>query len=171
MLWLRPRKNAILIPRTIFRILLSPQVNDVMDMSIIRFNNQVLKSRTWSQLLFTSSLPSSASLLYSNLIFSFLFLVCHPVLPLCLHSPSSLSVCDRSMLYPFGFPLQLYSPGNWAQLVSQGASDFSQASLRAHSSSVIYIITCSLHQTSLFFFTGCFSHLLPPPVRTIKPIP
>lgn len=25
---------------------------------------------------------------------------------------SLLSLCDRSMLYPFGFPLQLYSPGN-----------------------------------------------------------
>lgn len=68
------------------------------------------------------------------------------------------------MLYPFGFPLQLYSPGNWAQLVSQGDSDFSQALPGAYSSFVIYIITCSLHP-ALFFY---LLHLLLPPVKTLK---
>lgn len=50
---------------------------------------------------------------FSNLISFSLSVSSLPPTPLSLPVLSSLlSVCDRSMLYPFGFPLQLYSPGN-----------------------------------------------------------
>lgn len=69
---------------------------------------------------------------------------------------SPLSACDRLMLYPFSFPLQLYSPGNWAQLVSRGAADFHRRFWGLTPSSAIYIIVRSFRPAS---YTLSFSPL------------
>lgn len=99
-------------------------------------------------LLYFTVYPGSLPFPISSLFLT-AFLVCRPPLPPRRRSPPPLlSACDRSMLYPFGFPLQLYSPGNWAQLVSQGGGgggDFHRRFEELAPSSVTYIITRSIH--------------------------
>lgn len=102
------------------------------------------------QNLFFSLTPTSFYLTICSSSFLFQF---HCFFSLCFSFAThpSLSACtlrrcqcvtDRCCI-TFGFPLQLYSPGNWAQLVSQGATDFHRRVEEQTPSSAIYIVTCS----------------------------
>lgn len=81
-----------------------------------------------------------------------------------LHSSRCRCVTDRCCI-PFGFPLQLYSPGNWAQLLSQGAADFHRRFEEPTHSSAISI-TGSPHPA--FSFLSSFPHVLLAPIKSLK---
>lgn len=87
--------------------------------------------------------------------FASFFSPCFPFAPPPPPSPLALfprcrCVTDRCCI-PFGFPLQLYSPGNWAQLLSQGAADFHRHFEEPTPSSAVYIIARSLPPSRLIF--------------------